>query len=48
MFLVYLGVILGYVVSKARKLPNPIYFSIIVNMHVPETPKGIHVYTGMA
>jgi hypothetical protein len=41
MFLVYSGVILGYVVSKARKLPNPKNILAIVNMLAPKTIENI-------
>jgi hypothetical protein len=41
MFLVYLGVILGYIVSKAGKLHNPKKISIIKNM---ATPKCLKTY----
>lgn len=48
MFLVYLGVILGYVVSKARKLSDLKNISVIMNMLTPKTPKDIQVLNGMA
>jgi len=44
MFLVYLGVILGYIVSKERKLPNPNNIWIIVGMSPqPKTLCNIQV-----
>jgi hypothetical protein len=47
MFLVYLGVILGYIVSKEGKLPNPNNIWIIVNMPPQlKTPCNIHVFKG--
>ncbi len=48
MFLVYSRVILGHVVSKARKSSDPKKISIIVNMPSPKTPKHIQVFNGMA
>jgi len=48
MFLVYSSVILGYIVSKARKSFDPKKISIIVNMPSPKTPKDIQVFNGMA
>jgi hypothetical protein len=39
MFLVYSRVILGYVVSKARKLPDPKKILVIMNMPALKTPK---------
>jgi hypothetical protein len=47
-FLVYPTVILGYVVSKARKLSNSKKILIVVNMLTSKTPKDIHVFNGMA
>jgi hypothetical protein len=47
-FLVYSGVILGYVVSKVGKLPNMKNMSMIVNMLALKTPKDILVLNGMA
>ncbi len=41
MFLVYSGVILGYVILKARKLPNPKKKFGNHNMPTPKTPKDI-------
>jgi hypothetical protein len=41
MFLVYSGVILGYVVFKVGKLPNLKTISIIKNMFTPKTSKDI-------
>jgi hypothetical protein len=40
-FLVYLGVILGYMVSKVRKLFHLKKISIIVNMPAPKMPRDI-------
>jgi hypothetical protein len=41
MFLVYSGVILGYVVFKVEKLPNLKMVSIITNTLTPKTSKDI-------
>jgi hypothetical protein len=41
MFLVYSGVILGYVISKVGKLPNPNFFLAIINMLAPKTIEDI-------
>jgi hypothetical protein len=41
MFLVYLGVILGHIVSDAKKLPNSKKILTIVNMHASKMPKDI-------
>ncbi len=48
MFWVYSRVILGYIVSKAGKLPNLKKISVIVNMHALKMLKNIHVFNGMA
>ncbi len=48
MILVYSWAILGYMVSKARKLPDLKKILIIVNMPTPKTPKDIYVFNGMA
>lgn len=34
-FMVFFGIILGYIVSKEGKLPNPKKIHAIMNMHVP-------------
>ncbi len=41
MFLVYSGVIFGYVVSKVGKLPDSKKILVIVNLLAPKTPKDI-------
>ncbi len=41
MFLVYSGVILGYIVFKVGKLPNSKTISVIVNIPTSKTPKDI-------
>jgi hypothetical protein len=48
MFLVYFEVILGYVISKAKKLPDPKKNSACVNMPTLKMPKDILVFNGMA
>jgi hypothetical protein len=48
MFLVHLGVTLGYVVSKESKLPNLDKNSNVVHMLTLKTPKDILVFNGMA
>jgi hypothetical protein len=41
MFLVFFGVILGYIVSKEGRLPDLKKIATIVNMLEPKTPKDI-------
>jgi hypothetical protein len=48
MFLVHLGVILGYVVSKRNKLPNLKKISTTIHKPTLKTPKDIQVFNGMA
>jgi primosomal protein N' len=48
MFLVHLGIILGYAASKEGKLSNPKKISAIVHMPTLKTPKDIHVFNFMA
>ncbi len=48
MFLVHLGVILGYVVFKGSKLPDLKKISTTVHMPTLKTPKDIQVFNGMA
>jgi hypothetical protein len=48
MFLVYSRVILGYVVSKERKLFDLNVFLAIMNMPMPKMQKDIQVFIGMA
>jgi len=43
-----LGIILGYVVSKEGKLPNPKKNLAIAHMPTPKTFKDIQVFNGMA
>jgi hypothetical protein len=44
--LVYLGVILGYMISKAGKLPDPEKLLVIMNMTTLKTPKDIKFSMG--
>jgi hypothetical protein len=37
-FMVYLGMILGFIISKEGKLPNPKKIQVIVNMQPPKNP----------
>jgi hypothetical protein len=48
MFLVHLGIILGYVVSKEGKLSDSKKILTIVHMPTPKTPQDIHVFNDMA
>jgi hypothetical protein len=48
MFLVYLGVILGNVVSKVGKITLFEKILTIMNMPTLKMPKGIQVFNGMA
>jgi hypothetical protein len=47
-FLVYSRVILGYIVSNARKLSDLKKISIVVNIFISKTRKDICVFNGMA
>jgi hypothetical protein len=40
--------ILGFIVSKEGKLPNPKKIQAIVNMPPPKNPKQIQIFNGMA
>jgi hypothetical protein len=46
--MVFLGLILGFIVSKERKLPNPKKIQAIINMPPPKNPQHIQVFNGMA
>jgi hypothetical protein len=37
-FMVFLGLILGFIVSKEGKIPNPMKVQAIVNMPIPTNP----------
>jgi hypothetical protein len=47
-FMVFLGMILGFIVSKEGKLPNPKKIQVIINMPPPMNPQQIQVLNGMA
>jgi hypothetical protein len=40
-FVVCFGTILGFIVSKERKTPNPKEIEALVNMPIPKTPQDI-------
>jgi hypothetical protein len=48
MFLVHLGIIMGYVVSKEGKLSDPKKFLAIAHMPMSKTLKDIQVFNRMA
>ena len=48
MFLVHSGIILGYVVSKEGKFPDPKKIQAMVNLPRPKKPKDIQVFNGIA
>jgi hypothetical protein len=47
-FMVFSRMILGFIVSKERKLLNPKKIQVIVNMPPPKNPQQIQVFNGMA
>jgi hypothetical protein len=47
-FMVFLGMILGFISFKEGKLPNPKKIQAIVNMPPPKNPQQIQVFNGMA
>jgi len=47
-FMVFSRMILGFIVSKERKLPNPKKIQTIVNMPPPKNLQQIQVFNGMA
>ncbi len=47
-FMIFLGMILGLIISKERKLPDPKKIHAIVNMPPPKNPQHIQVFNGMA
>jgi 23S rRNA A1618 N6-methylase RlmF len=47
MFLVFSSMILGFIVSRERKLPNPKKIEAIMNMMTPTTPHDMQVFIGM-
>jgi hypothetical protein len=47
-FMVFSRMILGFIISKEEKLPNPKKIQAIVNMSPPKNPHQIQVFNGMA
>jgi hypothetical protein len=47
-FMLFSGMILGFIISKEGKLPNPNKIQVIVNMAPPKKPQQIQVFNGMA
>jgi hypothetical protein len=47
-FMVFSGMILGFIISKERKLPYPKKIQAIVNMPPPKNLQHIQVFNGMA
>jgi hypothetical protein len=47
-FMVFLGMILGFVISKEGKLPDPKNIQATINMPPPKNPQQIQVFNGMA
>ena len=48
MFFVFSGVILGYIVSKHGKFPDPKKIEAVVNMPIPRTPHDVQILLGIA
>jgi len=46
-FMVFSGLILGFIGSKERKIPNPKKVQAIINMLVLISPQQIQVFNGM-
>jgi hypothetical protein len=46
--MVFSRLILGFTISKKRKLSNPKNIQAIVNMPPPKNPQQIQVFNGMA
>jgi hypothetical protein len=46
--MVFSGMILGFIVSKKRKLLDPKKIQAILNMPPPKNPQKIQVFNGMA
>jgi hypothetical protein len=42
------GTILGYIVSKEGKTPNPKKIEALVKMPIPKTAQEIEIFNGMA
>ncbi len=47
-FMVFSRMILGFILCKEGKLPNPKKIQAIVNMPPPKNPQHIQVFNGMA
>jgi hypothetical protein len=47
-FMIFSGMILGFIVSKEGKLSNPKKIQVIVNMPPPKNPQQIQIFNGMA
>ncbi len=47
-FMVFLGMILGFIVSEEGKLSYPKKIQVIINMSPPKNPQQIQVFNGMA
>jgi hypothetical protein len=45
--MVFIGMILGFIISKEGKLPYPKKIQAIVNMPPPKKPQQIQVFNGM-
>jgi len=46
-FMVFLSMILGFIISKERKLPDPKKTQAIVNMPPPRNPQHIQIFNRM-
>jgi hypothetical protein len=47
-FMVFLGTILGFIVSKEGKIMDPKKVEVVINMPILTTPQEIQVFNGMA
>jgi hypothetical protein len=47
-FMIFSRMILGFIVSKEGKIPNPKKIQEIINMPPPKNPQQIQVFNGMA
>jgi hypothetical protein len=47
-FMIFLGRILGFILSKERKIPNLKKVQATMNVLVPKNPQHIRVFNGMA
>jgi hypothetical protein len=45
--MVFSRLILGFIVSKEGKIPNPKKVQTIINMLIPTNPQQIQVFNGM-